>query len=181
MTGSIRRQFRLVLLLTFVLASSCVPPAEIPALTTEELNLVISGLIFDPEVTCEDLRRAFNVEYLPIVDTPDELGVAYEEHWLPIDDDFLRVWYLPTALDRGTVVLSQGSFGTLPCYLFHARMLAHNGWSVVMYEYRGIGESGGERSVGGLEEDLTTVVDWARAYVEREQVTLFGLSLGAIP
>jgi pimeloyl-ACP methyl ester carboxylesterase len=170
------------IVVTSVLASSCAPPPELPALTTDELSLALSELVFHPEVTCEELRRAFNVEYLPLADTPEEIGLAYEEHRLPAEgESFLRVWYLPTSLDRGTVVLSQGALGAMPCYLFHARLLAHNGWSVVMYEYRGFGGSQGQPDIGAMRSDLEVVLDWAQAYTGREQVTLMGVSLGTIP
>ncbi|MFQ5806894.1 MAG: alpha/beta hydrolase [Phycisphaerae bacterium] len=170
------------ILVTFLLTNGCAPPPEIPTLTSDEMALVLSELLFYPEVTCEELRRWFDVEYLPLVDTPDGIGLAYEEHWLPIESDTeLRLWYLPTNLNRGTVVLSQGSLGAMPCYLFHARMLAHNGWSVVMYEYRGFGGSNGKPDIGAMQRDLETVVDWTRAYTGHEQVTLMGVSLGAIP
>ena len=169
-------------LVTLLVTNSCVPAPEIPAVTRDELSLVLSEVVFDPEMTCAELREAFNVEHLPLVDTPDEVGLAYEEHWLPTaGDGLLRVWYLPTALDRGVVALSQGSFGAMPCYLFHARMLAHNGWAVVMYEYRGFGGSDGEPDVNMLKGDLAAVVDWACGYTGREQITLMGISLGAIP
>jgi pimeloyl-ACP methyl ester carboxylesterase len=183
MIGSSRLPKTTTVLLTTLLASSCAPPPpEIPTPTTEELALVLSEVVFYPEVTCEELREAFDVEYLPLVETPDGIGLAYEEHWLPTaGEGSLRLWYLPTALDRGVVVLSQGSLGAMPCYLFHARMLAHNGWAVVMYEYRGFGGSDGEPDISALKGDLSAVVDWARAYTGREQVTLMGISLGAIP
>lgn len=182
MIASTRLGVATTILATLLLPNSCAPPAEIPTLTIDQLSLVLSELIFYPEVTCEELRRAFDVEYLPLVDTPDQIGLTYEEHWLPTEgNNRLRVWYLPTNLDRGTVVLSQGALGAMPCYLFHTRMLAHNGWSVVMYEYRGFGGSEGRPDIGAMQADLEAVLDWARAYTGRERVTLMGVSLGAIP
>jgi len=165
-----------------LLTAGCAPLAEIPLPTGDQLAQLVSDVAFRRQYTCEELAHLYGVAYLPVVETPDELGLDYEEHWLPTaGGDVLRLWYLPTSLDRGTVVLSQGSVGVLPCYLFHARMLADNGWSVVMYEYRGFGLSTGQADVSTLSGDLSTVLDWTLARTGREHVTLMGISIGTIP
>jgi pimeloyl-ACP methyl ester carboxylesterase len=161
---------------------SCAPIPDIETPTTDELGQFITNLLLRPEVTCEQLRASFEVEYLTLVDTPDQAGMPYEEHWVATEDgELLRVWYLPTKLDRGMVVLSLGAAGELPCYLFAARLLLNNGWSVVMYDYRGFGESSGETDINTLHVDLAAVLDWTVAYTGRESVTLFGISLGTLP
>ncbi len=169
-------------LITFLFTNSCAPPADIELPTPEELANALSHLIMHSDVTCDELRTSFDVEYLPIVETPDEIGLAYEEHQVPTDDgQLLRVWYLPTSLDRGTVVMSQGCVGPMECYLFVTRMLVHNGWSVVIYDYRGFGGSSGEPDINSLHADLTAVVEWTVEYTGREMLTLLGVSIGAIP
>jgi len=142
----------------------------------------LSELILHPEHTCEQMRQRFGVEYLPLVENPGEAGVAYEEDWLAIGDDaVLRIWYIPSQLDRGTVVYSMGTSGNMACYLFSADLLRSSGWSVVMYDYEGYGGSGGTPYLGSLARDLKAVVDWARSRTGRPQVTLMGMSLGSIP
>ena len=168
--------------LTFLFSCGCISSPDPPSLTTDQLTLVLSELLVYPDVTCEALRDAFDVEYLPLAETPDEAGLPYEEHRLPTaDGQHLRVWYLPTRLDRGTVILSQGAMGTMPCYLFHARLLVRNGWSVVMYDFRGVGGSGGRVDLGSMPDDLNAVLDWTLRQTGREAVTLMGISLGTIP
>jgi pimeloyl-ACP methyl ester carboxylesterase len=176
------RRPALLLLVTSFIISGCIQLPLVPASTTDELSMVLSDVVFDPNVTCDELRRAFDVEYLPDVSTPDEVGVDYEEHWLPTDDGkSLRVWYLRTSLNRGLVVLSAGAYGEMACYLFHAQLLVDRGWEVVMYEYRGIGGSDGDPDISRLEGDLAMVVNWTRDYTAHDQVTLMGISLGTIP
>ncbi len=165
-----------------LLGGGCIRPAEIPDLNTDELALVLSRLVLQPRMTCAELRRSFGVEYLPLVDTPDEIGLRYGEFWVPTDDgELLRVWYLPSKLQRGVVILSGGAAGTLPCFLFHAQLLVDNGWSVVMYEYRGFGESTGAPDITTLPTDLEAVLDWTRAQIGGRPVTLMGISLGSVP
>lgn len=136
----------------------------------------------DPEQTCEELRQEFGLKDLRVVDRPDQIGLQFEEHWvLSGNADILRVWYIPARLNRGTIVFSMGSSGEIACYLFLTQILARNGWTVFMYDYRGFGESTGTASLATMHDDLDAVIDWARAVSGRPKVTLMGVSLGTIP
>jgi hypothetical protein len=142
----------------------------------------LSDVTLSPEVSCERLRERFALEDLPLADNPADTELAYIEYWvITPDNEALHTWYIPTSLDRGTVVLSRGSTGPMECYLYIARLLARNGWSVVMYDYRGFGLSSGRPSLDTLSEDLAVVLDWTLLQMQRAEVTLMGVSLGSIP
>ena len=165
--------------ISLLLASGCAP-ADPPS--KQEVLERLSGLMLDPEATCEELKRRFGVEYLPAADTPADAGMPYEEHRVATEGShLLSVWYLPATPDRGTVVLSQGAVGQMPCYLFVAKLLTENGWSLVMYDYRGFGLSSGTPSLETLRPDLEAVLDWTRERTGLPRVTLMGISLGTIP
>lgn len=165
--------------LTLFICAGCVP---IGSFGQKDLLTSLSDLILQPDYTCDQLREQFGVTYLPPADNPAEAGLDYEEHWLEVDSEtLLRVWYLPTNLNRGTVVYSCGNTGPMACYLYTADLLTANGWSVVMYEYEGYGLSDGEPSLGTLSRDLEAVVEWTTEYTGRKQVTLMGMSLGSVP
>lgn len=160
----------------------CMGCALQPLPGPEELNDVLSGILLDPAKSCERLRDDFRLYFLSTVDTPDEAGLDYLTHWvLKPDGTVLQVWYLPANLDRGTIVLSNGASGNKACYLFVARLLVYNGWSVFTYDYQGFGASEGQASLASLPSDLETVVDWARRITGREKITLAGISIGSIP
>ena len=147
-----------------------------------EIIVGLSRLILHPQETCTELRQRYGLTYLPLADNPAEAGMAYEEVWVPVTPDaMLHTWYLPAKLDRGTVVLSCGNAGPMACYLFTADLLTRHGWTVVMYEYEGFGESAGRASLDALYRDLLSAVSFARTATGREQVTLMGISLGSIP
>lgn len=152
------------------------PPAK------DELLERLSFIVLDPAITCTELRDHFHLTDLPVVEAPDELGLEYVNQWvIGADSAALHVWFIPARLDRGTVVLSMGASGRMACYLFVTQLLVHNGWSVVMYEYQGFGESQGTPSLGTLASDLETVVNWTRSAATAPRVTLMGISLGSIP
>lgn len=162
----------------------CVPPPPPipPPANSKALDAVLTTLLLDPNVTCEELRAAFQLEHLPLVDHPGQIGLDYNEIFVMADQQFaLRVWDIRTRLNRGTVIYSIGAVGELPCYLFLASLLADNGWSVVMYEYRGFGRSTGEPDLEALDDDLSAVVDYVLATRPLERVTLLGVSIGTIP
>jgi pimeloyl-ACP methyl ester carboxylesterase len=167
------------LAISIVPAGGCV---NVAALSTGELLSGLSDLILARYSECEELRRRFRVDYLPLVDDPSEIGMNYEQHWLTAPNGTpLQLWYLPANLDRGTVVYSIGSAGDMRCYLFSALLLVGNGWSVVMYDYEGYGLNAGTPSLDTFITNLTAAVAWARTRTGRERVTLMGMSLGSIP
>ncbi|MCA9244950.1 MAG: alpha/beta fold hydrolase [Phycisphaerales bacterium] len=143
---------------------------------------VLGDLVLDPKIGCEALAVVFDVQDFPIVDDPGQVGIPFDETFIPADDGVaLKVWRLKSDIDYGTIVLSNGAVGQLPCYLLVARILYNAGFSVVMYDYRGFGGSGGEPSLKALHGDLNTVVNWALDASGESQVILAGVSLGAIP
>lgn len=175
---------RMLLLIVVALALpvGCAPaPLPAPA-NAKAANRVVSTVLLNPTVTCDELRTGFELEHLPLAATPDEIGLDYEEIFLTADDGVnLRVWRINAALDRGTVVFSMGSVGEMACYLFTTRLLEGLGWNVIMYEYRGFGQSGGEADLTTMSDDLNMVLDWVLATDHHEQVTLFALSIGTLP
>ena len=150
--------------------------------TPEELSRSLSYAILVPERTCAELRDAFELDYLPLADHPDQIGLNYEEAMVATARGAaLRVWYIPAAADRGTVIVSPGAVASMPCYLFIAMLLNQNGWSVVMYDYQGFGGSTSTPELNSLPADLRAVLDWTLKHTGRTQVTLFSMSLGSIP
>jgi pimeloyl-ACP methyl ester carboxylesterase len=163
-----------------VLIIGCPPPPPPPS--ADEILKALSYAVLQPQTTCDELRQDFNLEDLPVVDDPGEVNIRYEEFAVPAwDGEVLRVWYMPVDRPQGLVVVSPGNSGSMACYLFTARLLTDDGWSVVMYDYEGFGGSSGSADLLTLRDDLEAVIDWALAQTGSPQLTLFGMSLGTIP
>lgn len=177
------RRAALSIALIAVISVGCVQEAQPPPAPTDlRAQTILDSLIFDPSATCDQLAQRFDVTDLPMVETPDQLGIAYEESYIPtFDGVMLRTWYMPAPRDRGLVVLVMGAAGRMNCYMYTAIQLVSKGWSVVMYDFRGMGGSSGAVSAIALGDDLNTVVEWALQRTRRAQVTLMGISLGTIP
>ncbi|MCH9013575.1 MAG: alpha/beta fold hydrolase [Proteobacteria bacterium] len=155
-------------------------PTSLPQ-KSEVLN-ALSAVLLAPDQTCDELAGYFGLDFLKTVETPDQLGLDFDEQWaVGRNGNVLHIWQLPATFDRGTVVLSTGAAGDMACYLFPARLLVDNGWSVIMYDYQGFGQSEGSPSLATLTDDLETVVDWSRVLTGRERLTVMGISIGSIP
>ncbi len=164
------------------LLSGCMPPAPVPVPTRDALISALDAVIFDPNTNCEELRDLFGLDDLEVLETPAGLGLPYEGYLVPVDGDRqLAVWSIPAEDARGIVVLAAGSSGTRPCYLFVPSVLNRLGWSVVMYDYPGFGESTGQPHIDELGRDLQRIVDDTLQRFAADSVVLFGISLGAVP
>lgn len=155
-------------------------PTSLPQ-KSEVLN-TLSAVLLAPDQTCDELADYFGLDFLKTVETPDQLGLDFDEQWaVGRNGNVLHIWQLAAAFDRGTVVLSTGAAGDMACYLLPARLMVDNGWSVIMYDYQGFGQSEGSPSLATLTDDLETVVDWSRVLTGRERLTVMGISIGSIP
>ena len=124
---------------------------------------------------------------LPLERSPDILGLAYEDvSFQSMDGDpTLRGWFLPNPDSEQVIVMVHGNesnrddptIGTLDI----AFKLVEHGYSVLMFDLRGCGESGGEMVSAGYYEkrDLEGAVEYVK---ERgfERIGVLGFSLGAV-
>ncbi len=141
-----------------------------------------SRLALAPGRTCDELKRFAGATNLPTVEHPGQLGLEYSEHTVVAPGgNRLGLWYLPAEADRGVVIFSTGAAAGMACYLLIPSQLVAAGWSVVIYDYEGFGESEGQATLTVLPDDLAAVLDWTLANAGHARVTLLGASVGTIP
>lgn len=177
----LRRAHVRTLQITFVALSAALSGCG-PLIPADGFIEFTSSLALAPQRTCAELKKIVGVSVLTDVSNPAEVGLDYEEAFVPTSDDqTLRLWYIPSPEDRGTIVFSMGAVAGMPCYLLIPKKLHEAGWSVVVYEYQGFGGSTGVASVTTLVTDLDAVMDWTLERVAHPKVTLLGASVGTIP
>lgn len=119
-----------------------------------------------------------HVEY-----TPEAHGIDYDSFFLATEDQQkIQVWEVPAtgASDKGWMLICHGNAGNLGHRVSLIRDLHEIGYSILIFDYRGYGESTGKPTEAGTYQDLRTV--WTYLTVQKgvlpENVVLFGRSLG---
>lgn len=116
-----------------------------------------------------------------IVATPDQFGLTYEDLRLKTADGVdLHGWYVPAARARGTVLLLHGNAGNISHRLDTLQMFHRLGYSTLIIDYRGYGNSGGTPSEVGSYRDGEAA--WRYLTEQRHippcRLVVFGESLG---
>jgi fermentation-respiration switch protein FrsA (DUF1100 family) len=125
--------------------------------------------------------------YLPSGDvaTPDEAGVPSADVVRIRTDDGLQLggWFVGASpgASRGAVIVFNGNAGNRTYRGTLAARLVEAGFSVLLFDYRGYGDSEGAPSETGLLSDARAALAYvrSRADVESSRVAYFGESLGS--
>jgi len=114
--------------------------------------------------------------------TPAQAGLAYEPVTLSTSDGLkLKGWFLPAEPARATLLFFHGNAGNISHRLDSLQLFNQLQLSVLIFDYRGYGESEGTPSEPGTYKDAQA----AWRYLTRQrgvapgEIILFGRSLGA--
>jgi fermentation-respiration switch protein FrsA (DUF1100 family) len=117
-----------------------------------------------------------------VAETPASAGLEYEELGLRTDDgEHLQGWWIRArARPRGHVLLCHGNAGNIGDRIVHAALLAAAGFDVLLFDYRGYGNSTGRPGEEGTYSDARAALGCllGRQGVDAGQVVLLGESLG---
>lgn len=125
--------------------------------------------------------------YFPTKDTPatpQQRCLTFEEvAFGTVDDVKLHGWFLPVAKGqsvKGTVVFSHGNAGSIGHHLGFVDWLPRHGYQLLMYDYRGFGQSAGTPSREGLIRDVEAAFTYAvsRKDIQGGKIYSLGHSLG---
>jgi uncharacterized protein len=114
--------------------------------------------------------------------SPATFGAAYEDVEFPSrDGTLLSAWLIPTADARGVLVLCHGMSADRSEMLPWAEWLWKAGYTLLLFDFRALGRSGGDLCTMGLyePEDVKGAVD----YLEQRSmgpVGLLGFSMGGV-
>jgi uncharacterized protein len=125
-------------------------------------------LIYFPDVPGRELTAA-----------PDSLGLAFEDVRIPSGGETLHAWYVPAGAGAPVVLFCHGNAGNIAHRLEWLEILHGMGLAVLLFDYRGYGQSSGSPDEHGMYEDARA----AWSYLASRQspgppVVIFGESLG---
>ena len=151
-------------------------PAMAAGISGTLLVMVVITWLIAPGVA------ATNVPPSEIGATPADLGLVYETVGLTTSDGVdLAAWYLP-GTTGAAIIVAHGAGSTRSDALDQAAVLNRNGFSVLLIDARGHGESGGSAMDFGWYGDLDIAagIDHlkVRSDVDPERIGVLGLSMG---
>ena len=114
--------------------------------------------------------------------TPGDIGLDFESVTLATsDNEQLHAWFVPADPARGTLLFCHGNAGNISHRLDSIRLFHELGLSVLIFDYRGYGQSSGKPSEKGTYRDADAA--WQYLVEQRgippQRIILFGRSLGA--
>ncbi|HKQ47411.1 MAG TPA: alpha/beta hydrolase [Phycisphaerae bacterium] len=115
--------------------------------------------------------------------SPADHELRFEDVYFETDDGVrLHGWFLPSrgGKAKGTVLHIHGNAANVTGHLDFVYWLPDAGYSVLTFDYRGYGRSGGRISREGSLKDAAAALDFLRARpeVDPERIVLFGQSIG---
>lgn len=119
--------------------------------------------------------------------TPETLDLPYETVWIPVTaskhkPEHLHGWWIPAHQPNGKVLLYlHGNASNIGANVEHASRFHHLGFSVLLFDYRGYGQS-----EGGFPSEQQVYADAEAAWhylvhqrgISPEQIVIYGHSLG---
>ena len=111
--------------------------------------------------------------------TPADYGPSVEEvSFAAPGGPRLHAWWMPAkGRALGTVVYCHGNAANLTRHARYVSWLPARGYSVLLFDYRGYGESAGSVTRAGTIADATAAIDFALSR-DPDRVVVFGHSLG---
>lgn len=114
--------------------------------------------------------------------TPEDIGLYYEDMVVSTSDGVdINFWYIPADHPRATIIFCHGNGGNIGHRLEKIQILHDLNLSVLIFDYRGYGSSGGRPSEEGLYRDAAAVAGYLLnvRMIPGERTVVFGESLGS--
>ncbi len=122
--------------------------------------------------------------YLPnplIYATPESINIFYEDvNFKTPDNQNINGWFIPAKNADVTFLFCPGHSGNLSAQLARVRFFHDLGVNLMMFDYRGYGNSSGWPSEDGFYKDAQTAYDYliSRNDVNADKIVVIGESLG---
>lgn len=117
-----------------------------------------------------------------IVQTPQDIGLTYEEVELVTEDRIeLYGWFIPAVKARGVLLFCHGNAGNISHRLESIKIFHDLGLSVFIFDYRGYGRSEGKVSEQGTYRDAEAAWEYLvkEKQISSDKIIFFGRSIGS--
>lgn len=113
-------------------------------------------------------------------ETPAQYGISFKDITLPTISGTLHGWWMPAGPDAPVILYLHGNGGNIGHYAEQASRLHRLGCSVLLFDYRGYGQSSGPfPSETRAYEDAESVWQWLISRpISPGRICIYGHSLG---
>ncbi len=121
--------------------------------------------------------------------SPEDVGMVYQPVFFnSADGTRLAGWFMPAEnvaspiAARGTVVHMHGNAQNMTAHWQYAGWVPSRGYNLLVFDYRGYGQSHGKPEPQGIFEDSVAALDYLRSRtdIDTERLFVFGQSLGGM-
>ncbi len=113
--------------------------------------------------------------------TPADVGLKYEDVWIPTSDGGrVHAWYVPHPEPRGVILFCHGNAGNITHRVATLEIFHRLRYETLLFDYRGYGRSPGKPTEAGVYEDADAAWRWLteKRGVAPGEIVVFGRSLG---
>lgn len=149
-------------------------------------NLLITALVAYLGIVLFVYLAQSHLIYFPepgreIVNTPDQIGLAYESVEIATaNDETLHAWYVPAPEAKATILFFHGNAGNISHRMDYLPMFHRLGYNTLIFDYQGYGQSSGSPSELGTYQDASATWQYLTEVknIAPAEIILFGESLG---
>ena len=115
--------------------------------------------------------------------TPTDYGMAFDQFEISMPGDAqIYAWFVPAENARATVLFNHGALFNRSSYVGHIALLHDLGCNVMIYDYRGFGESYDAATLDSVVEDAQAAlaVTLDRPETTADRIIIYGVSMGTM-
>jgi hypothetical protein len=119
----------------------------------------------------------------PPIYSPSDHSLEFREFTVENEDGLKIVcWHIAPKNQKGTVIIASGNMGRRDTHLWEAKYLSDAGYSTVLFDYQGVGDSDGIIRTYGYKEslDIKAIIEYLNKGDELKDkpIFLYGNSMG---
>ncbi len=119
--------------------------------------------------------------YKKLERTPADIDLVFKNLKIKThDSNTVHAWYIERKNPKGVVLFCHGNAGNISHRLDRIELLRKNSYSILIFDYRGYGESEGKPTENGLYDDALSCYQYMvrNLKIKPEEIILWGCSLG---
>jgi len=150
-------------------------------LSLKVVFIIIAGFVLLKIMAMGMEQRSIYYPVREIFEDPKSIGIPFEDLYFKTGDgETINGWLVIAKDAKATVLYCHGNAGNISHRLHRVKFFYDMGLNLLIFDYRGYGNSSGRPSEQGLYKDVQAVYDFlvSREDISRDGIIAYGKSLG---